>query len=260
MIHFPSSRRYLHSVLLILAILVLGRYSFLSHSVPSFIFHQPPPASVGTRISIAKLKEQPLPPIDLFGNTPATHSWQRSLISGAPNGSSTSQQSTRNHNLDQLWKCPRHSNRYTNHIRLPAIIQNISQVPVGAKTTDPRVFWNPTVIALPYWSTNQYLVISRELTDGGHQQNFVCEANMCYVGELKNARKGERPCNSDDLVHVGQAGGLRCVTPPTSLSVPATPAKHCSGKFKNYVDIPGFHDPRLFYNGRGEPLMIVNTQ
>jgi len=53
---------------------------------------------------------------------------------------------------------------------------------------------------------------------------------------------------------------MRCVTVPTTLSVPPTPAEKCEGKFGTYVDIPGFHDPRIFWSGKGEPLMMVNTQ
>ena len=115
-------------------------------------------------------------------------------------------------------------------------------------------------MSLPYWSKNQYLVVSRIVTDGNHQENVICEANVCYIGSGENARPGEKPCTEDDLFHVGPAGGMRCATPPTTLSVPPTPAEHCEGKFADYVDIPGFHDPRVFWSGRGEPLMMVNTQ
>ena len=83
---------------------------------------------------------------------------------------------------------------------------------------------------------------------------------MCYTGSHFDARQGEKPCAADDIFHLGPAGGMRCVTGPTLLSVPPTPAEYCEGKYNSFVDIPGFHDPRIFWSGRGEPLMMVNSQ
>ena len=97
------------------------------------------------------------------------------------------------------------------------------------------------------------------MTDGNHQENVLCEANVCYIPG-QEARMGEKLCTDDDLKHVGPGGGMRCVRPPITLSVPPTPAENCEGKFSPYVDIPGFHDPRSFWSGKGEPLMMVNTQ
>ena len=125
---------------------------------------------------------------------------------------------------------------------------------------DTRAFWNPTIISLPYWSKNQYLVVSRILTDGNHQENVLCEANICYVGSGEGSEEGERQCTDEDIRYVGTAGGMRCATTPITLSVPPTPAEQCEGVFGTYVDIPGFHDPRIFWSGKGEPLMMVNTQ
>ena len=99
------------------------------------------------------------------------------------------------------------------------------------------------------------------MTDGNHQENVLCEANVCYVpGSSEKPRPGEQPCSSDDLNLVGPAGGMRCTHTPITLSVPPTPAEKCEGKFTTYADIPGFHDPRIFWSGKGEPLMMVNTQ
>ena len=265
MIHFNSSRRHLHSALFILAIILIWRLKFVPRSVPSFIFHQPLPPSTGTRILITEIEKLSLLTTDKSSNLLLPPSrffyiWEKASPHEPPNSSIALQQLAGNNNFQDLLECRQHPNQYTNHIRLPAIIQNISQVTASISRTDERVFWNPTVIALPYWSDNQYLVVSRILTHGDYQQTFLCEANICYVGQPNNARKGEKPCTSEDLVYVGQAGGLRCATPPISLSVAPTPAKHCSGKFKYYADIPGFHDPRIFYSGKGEPLMIGNTQ
>ena len=155
--------------------------------------------------------------------------------------------------------CPVEANAITGHVRLPNIVQNISQIPAGSLKAESRVFWNPTLIALPYWSENQYLVVSRIVTDGNYQENVLCEANICHVPG-QDARPGEKPCTEDDLKHVGPGGGMRCASQPVALSVPPTPAEKCDGEFGAYVDIPGFHDPRIFWSGRGEPLMMVNTQ
>ena len=103
-------------------------------------------------------------------------------------------------------------------------------------------------------------MVSRIVTGGNYQENVICEASACYIGSGQDAHTGEQKCTDDDVQHVGPAGGLRCVTPPVPLSVPPTPAEYCEGKFGTYVDIPGFHDPRIFYSGKGEPLMMVNTQ
>lgn len=50
------------------------------------------------------------------------------------------------------------------------------------------------------------------------------------------------------------------MTEPKQLEVPSTPAEKCEGKYYYYPDIPGFHDPRVFWSSKGEPLMMVNTQ
>lgn len=88
----------------------------------------------------------------------------------------------------------------------------------------------------------------------------MCEANVCYVGSGEDAKPGEKPCTEDDLKLLGPAGGMRCASTPIALNVPPTPAEQCYGKYGTYVDVPGFHDPRVFWSGKGEPLMMVNTQ
>jgi hypothetical protein len=150
--------------------------------------------------------------------------------------------------LDVLFICPAKANQFTNAVRLSSSVYNISRISLGQRT-DERQFWNPTIISLPYWSKNQYLIVSRILTDGFHQQNAICEANICHDD-----------CSEDDRYFIGAAGGMRCAFPPVQLNIPPTPAERCEGKFGAYVDIPGFHDPRIFWSSKGEPLMMVNTQ
>ncbi|KAL2055037.1 hypothetical protein ABVK25_004859 [Lepraria finkii] len=36
-------------------------------------------------------------------------------------------------------------------------------------------------------------------------------------------------------------------------------AEKCDGELMPYVDIPGFHDPGIFWSGKGELLMMFNT-
>ena len=261
MIYFPPLRRLLLPAIVFLTLIVLYRSSLAGHTFPPLILHPLPAPPGGIHRSVANLKSNSLPIFNASHNhlSPPKQYYYSDLK--ATNRTLASSLTTPKFNpaLDVLFKCPRKPNKLTGHIRLPNIVQKISQIQAGAKS-DGRVFWNPTIISLPYWSQNQYLVVSRIVTDGNHQENVLCEANVCYVGSGNDARPGEKACTEDDTLHVGPAGGLRCVTPITTLSVPPTPAEHCEGKYGAYVDIPGFHDPRIFWSGRGEPLMMVNTQ
>lgn len=258
MIYFPPLRRLLLPTIVVLTLIIFYRSSLQVPTFPPLVLHSAPTSPEGIHRSISGLKNQPLP---VFNSSSNYLSPPKQYFYSETSGrnSTTYASPSLNPALEVLFKCPIEPNKYTSHIRLPNIIQNISQTPLGAKA-DHRVFWNPTVISLPYWSKTQYLLVSRIVTDGNHQENVLCEANVCYVGSGKDARPGEQPCTEDDLLHVGPAGGMRCATPPFTLSVPPTPAEHCEGKFRTYVDIPGFHDPRIFWSGRGEPLMMVNTQ
>lgn len=123
-----------------------------------------------------------------------------------------------------------------------------------------RQTFNPTIMALPYWSPNQYLLVSRVVTEGLHQENLICEANTCYARGAEGRRPGEKDCNDDDIMALGAAGGLRCAHDPIVLNIPPTPSEKCTGKFAAFPDIPGFHDPRIFWSGKGEPLIVINSQ
>ena len=263
MIYLPPLRRFLLPALASVTLIILYRALPLSHTLPSFVLHQPPATPRGVHVPISAL-EKPLPLFNASNNhlSPPNHYFYSYEEAKSPNQSSSILwQPILEPSLAPLFQCSKKVNIFTGHIRLPNIIQNISQIPSGPQLKpETRTFWNPTIIALPYWSNNQYLVVSRIVTDGQHQENVLCEANVCYVGSGKNARPGEKRCTSDDIKHLGPAGGMRCVAPPITLSVPPTPAEKCEGKFGPYADIPGFHDPRIFWSGKGEPLMMVNTQ
>ena len=161
--------------------------------------------------------------------------------------------------LSSLWQCPISANSKTGHVKLPNLLYNISMIVKNETENEHKGYLNPAIISLPYWSENQYLLIARVATDGSHQKNLLCEANTCYTDE-KDAKPGENPCTEEDLKLQGGKQGLRCATEPSTLNVPPTPAENCGKGTGVLMDIPGFHDPRVFWSGRGEPLMMVNSQ
>lgn len=269
MIYLPPLRRWLLPALVILALIMFYKTIFdVSASIPLFILHQPSPPPDGIRVPISDLGSRNLLIFNKSENhlPPPRHYYYKhskepnnTLVNGSSRISTWSQPIF-NPNLAPLFKCAVRPNQYTNHIRLPYVIRNISHIPPNPTKEETRVFWNPTIISLPYWSTNQYVIVSRIVTDGNHQENVLCEANICYTGTDESGVHGEKRCTDEDIRYLGPAGGMRCATTPITLSVPPTPAERCEGKFGTYVDIPGFHDPRIFWSGKGEPLMMVNTQ
>ncbi|KAL8826778.1 MAG: hypothetical protein Q9170_007273 [Blastenia crenularia] len=263
MLYFPPLRRLLLPAIVFLIIIVFYRSGLgVSSSLPSFVFHPPLPPPEGTRIPLHEIQ----PGLFSAINSTENHLIPSSKLyydlyesNNRTNQVRTTQKPTDQPALKILWQCPIQANRYTNHIRIPAIVRNITQIPPEPLKPENRVFWNPTIISLPYWAENQYLVVSRIVTAGNHQENVMCEANVCHVGSSDTAKAGEKPCTEDDLKLMGPAGGMRCASMPIALNVPPTPAEQCYGKYANYVDVPGFHDPRVFWSGKGEPLMMVNT-
>jgi len=162
--------------------------------------------------------------------------------------------------LGQL-ECPRAPNRFTSHIRLPNLLYNISMSPRSAVLREDRTFWNPTIFALPYWAKNQYIIVSMVTPDGeALRRNVLCEANICHPKSAASTLTHERSCSEDDLGLLGPSGGLRCMTAPIEVTVPPTPAAKCEGREQVFADIPGFHDPRVFYTGRGEPILMISSQ
>lgn len=155
--------------------------------------------------------------------------------------------------------CSNPVNKFTNHLRLPNLLYNISMRP-RLGSPESRTFWNPTIFALPYWAKNQYLIVSMVyLKDRGYRANVLCEANICHP-RTENRGIQERVCTEEDLEVLGSNGGLRCANTPMEVYVPPTPAESCQGDQEGLADIPGFHDPRIFYSGRGEPILMVSSQ
>ncbi|KAJ9603746.1 hypothetical protein H2200_011932 [Cladophialophora chaetospira] len=178
--------------------------------------------------------------------------------------------------------CPVPVNPYTGHIRLPNELYNINMIPpssggrrkrdeeseksensqAGEETTTR--FFNPAIIPLPYWShLAKYILVSRVVTSGFHQESHICLADICFPSPDSHSHShlpaDARPCTPADHAVLGPNGGLRCLTSPLKINIPPTPAEKCEGAWLAFPDIPGFHDPRVFWSGKGEPLILVNS-
>lgn len=274
MLYLPPLRRLLLPSLLFLAFILYYKSTVplptARQQLSRIIVRQPELSPPGTRISIANIidndqvyirnknvsENYELPPI-------RTYYHYNELSTTFDNGTQIElvyQEPEQNPHLAPLLQCPIKPNNVTDHIRLPNLVYNISVVVLNETDNEHKGYLNPAILSLPYWSTNQYLLVSRVDTDGSHQENLICEANICYTGNEENARQGEKPCDSGDLSLLGGAMGMRCATPPVTLNVPPTPAESCGSNTGPLMDIPGFHDPRIFWSGKGEPLMMVNSQ
>ena len=161
--------------------------------------------------------------------------------------------------LQPLFECPIQPNPHTGHVRLPQTLYRISLIVKNETENERKGNLNPAIISLPHWSENQYLLVHRVATDGSYQENLLCEANICYTNK-DQARPGEKPCDATDYELFEGRPGFRCATTPVPLNVPATPAENCGKGTGVLMDIPGFHDPRIFWTAKGEPLMMVNSQ
>jgi len=122
-----------------------------------------------------------------------------------------------------------------------------------------KQYFNPALIPLPSYSPYPYLLISRLVTAGTHQESHICFADICTPLARTPLQPGMRQCIDNDINLLGSNGGMRCVTRPERVNIPPTPARRCTGPWSTFPHIPGFHDPRMFWSGRGEPLIEVNS-
>ncbi|KEF60587.1 uncharacterized protein A1O9_02148, partial [Exophiala aquamarina CBS 119918] len=158
-------------------------------------------------------------------------------------------------------------NRHTSHLRLSAEMHDISMTPTSSGSHDEEArFFNPAMIPLPYWSSPsrsagpKYVLVSRLVTTGYHQESHICLADICTnTNASKVLPLDTRACTASDLSMLGGRGGMRCVTEPVKINIPSTPAERCDTAWLAFPDIPGFHDPRVFWSGKGEPLILVNS-
>ena len=252
---------YLHSIRRIFILLIVSFAFILLYRITFHLLHR------AFEVAYRDINNDTL----LEGNEVATHptgSWSHHCHSHYPEpciknngsgGTQTCPRPTHNPYLASLFRCESQPNPHTNHIRIHDIVQNISQVAPRVVMEDSQQKFNPTIIALPYWSENRYLLVSRVVTEGLHQESLMCEANICYSNVGRESREGEKECTVDDVTFLGPAGGLRCAHLPVVVDIPPTPAERCEGVWSAFPDIPGFHDPRIFWSGRGEPLIIVNS-
>lgn len=98
------------------------------------------------------------------------------------------------------------------------------------------------------------------LKDVPYRRNILCEANICYPKSQKRDHVRQKICLDEDLEVLGPNGGICCASTPIDVDVPPTPAEKCEGVEQVFADIPGFHDPRVFYSGRGEPILMITSQ
>ncbi|KAI9805031.1 MAG: hypothetical protein M1833_006335 [Piccolia ochrophora] len=269
MFYFPPLRRFVAAALIFLATVVFYKSSLrVPVTLPSIVHRQQVPSSEGIRISVASWRPHMLPYPNVSSNylsPPKQYYYndrKQARLGEEGNDAREWQraQPILNPHIEVLFKCHRTPNQFTNHIRLPHIIRNMSMAPPSISIPEQRTFFNPTLISLPYWSENQYLLVTRVVPgENSMARNLLCEANLCSVNADDSTTEGEKACTDADLKVLGPAGGLRCATPPITLNVPSTPADLCEGASAGWVDYPGFHDPRVFWSGRGEPLMMVNS-
>lgn len=161
-----------------------------------------------------------------------------------------------------LINCPTTPNPITNAIRLPNEIHSISLTFPGQETDNEHQYFNPTLIPLPPYSPYPYLLLSRLVTAGLHQESHICMATFCLPPNStapKILPADVQHCDDSGEGVLGTVGGIRCASAPERLNIPPTPAGICEGAWSAFPDIPGFHDPRMFWSGKGEPLVIVNS-
>lgn len=265
MIYLPPLRRFLLPAIIILLIIVFYRSTSSLHTnLSSYVIRQPVLGAPGTRIPLNETETHEIIVSQATQNylSPPIHLYYQydEPVENSDGQIPSWIEPARNTYMQPLFKCPIKANKFTNHIRLPNPVRNISMTFHGDSDNEKLAFLNPAIISLPHWSKNQYLVVSRVQTDGSHQQNLLCEANICYTNQEEGVREGERECTAEDITIVGPGGGMRCATTPITLNVPPTPAESCGEGTGILMDIPGFHDPRIFWTGKGEPVMMVNTQ
>ena len=276
MLYLPPLRRLLLPSLLCLAFILYYKSTFRlptpRQQLQTLLLRQPKLTPPGTRVSVHDLaREHDAVDHIVLRNasenhrSPPLHLYYKYSEPGESVANSTRvrinyAEPESNPHMAPLWQCPREQNPITEHIRLPNPVYNITLIVRNETDNERKGLLNPAILSLPDWSPNQYLLVSRVATDGSHMQNLICEANICYTGGDENARRNENRCSAEDLRLLGGALGMRCATPPLTLNVPPTPAYSCGEHTGILMDIPGFHDPRVFWTGRGEPVMMLNSQ
>ena len=154
--------------------------------------------------------------------------------------------------LSRLFTCPIPANPHTDHIRLPVLVHNIfSQLQASQQ-------FNPTIIALPPGAPHPYLLVSRVVTSGLHQESRICLADICPTTNITSSTLPTCP-ESVRSASSSTEQLLYCAEPATIVNIPPTPAWNCTGAWSSFPGIPGFHDPRVFWTGTGEPLILINS-
>jgi hypothetical protein len=116
--------------------------------------------------------------------------------------------------VSELASCPRTPNLYTNHLRLPNALYNISMNPRASTEKETRIFWNPTIIALPSWAKHQYIIVSMVTPDRDPlRRNVICEANICQSNSNSSRATLRRACSGEEALSSRSTRNLRCESP-----------------------------------------------
>lgn len=122
-----------------------------------------------------------------------------------------------------LSRCSQRPHPLTNHIRWDVQILNISMKPPSDQQDSKASYFNPAIIPLPSYAKSPYLLVSRLVTEGLHQESYICFADLCTQDDA-------RECPSV---------GMYCTSQAMKVQIPPTPAKKCTGRWSTFVDIPG---------------------
>ncbi|KAK9388108.1 hypothetical protein V1515DRAFT_462804 [Lipomyces mesembrius] len=147
---------------------------------------------------------------------------------------------------DFLWRCrtgePRAAEVFDTFLSLK---YKIFEVRVESERYP--MTYNPSIIALPPSSHYPFLIVARVRGGGFFQESVICEGK--YIDEPFVNAYGFEVMNRL----------IGCATNPRVLTVPQTPARDCTG-IDYMSDVPGYHDPRIFWSNTGAPLMMFNQQ
>ncbi|KIW27356.1 uncharacterized protein PV07_07100 [Cladophialophora immunda] len=314
MLSVPSARRYLVPALTVLALLIFVRVlsqRALLRSSQNALLHGVLQSYVVRSAHVAVVKASTHPHLFAVGSPGIDK--QAAMVS------KPQELPLADPVIVQFTQCPTQPNPHTSHIRLPNVLYNISLASPRApppsrehqerdessddvvQGEDATRFFNPAIIPLPHWSRPaKYVLVSRLVTTGFHQESHVCLADICYPPQApplpaisfplersdnatphhpgpdadpapyleKRLPRSQpvlppdtSPCSASDLsdIRLGANGGLCCLTAPQKINIPPTPAENCTDSWLAFPDIPGFHDPRVFWSGKGEPLILVNS-
>ena len=149
----------------------------------------------------------------------------------------------------------------TGHTRLPNLLCNVSMEPRSTPNEEKRRFWNPMIVAIPYWAKNQYLIVCSHSKMYLTGETFSAKRTFAILNlrnETTSARKFARMRTWKYSVQMEDY-----VAPVHPSTLTYLQFLHRSVRVWNGVlqiclafMIPG----RVFYSGRGEPILMISSQ